>query len=247
MKFFWVSTVTTLLMMITSLVQAEGLIQKLPEDGSWVEYFLEGSETDVNDPNDVKGAKGTLTISSVGTETVDGEKCRWIEIYVTSKQDNRNEEDQIILKLLIREKHLQKGKNPGKNIIRGWEKYSRGQQEGQVRKLRMVNSKPSIDFFNVLLVGPLENSEKLKLKEIETEKGKLKCAGSKGEFSFEDTNGNRTDDISGVITIRKHEKVPFGVVLYNIDTKEPNGDKIKFNLKLREYGKQAQSQLPDNK
>ncbi|MCH7688373.1 MAG: hypothetical protein IH899_17115, partial [Planctomycetes bacterium] len=105
MKNFWVSTLITLLLMTTSNVRADGIIQKLPEDGAWVEYFMEVSETDVDDPNDVKGAKGTLTISSVGTETVDGEKCRWIEIYVTIKQDNRNEEDQIILKLLLREKH----------------------------------------------------------------------------------------------------------------------------------------------
>lgn len=247
MRNFWVSTLITLLMMTTSLVQAEGLIQKLPEDGAWVEYFIEASETDVDDPNDVNRAKGTLTISSVGTETVDGEKCRWIEIYVTSKQDNRNEEDLIILKLLIREKHLKKGQNPGKNIIRGWEKLSRGAQQGKVRKFDISKSGSISWITDFLLVGPLQNSEKLKQEVIETEKGKLKCEGSKGEFSFEDTKGNRTDDIAGVITIRNHEKVPFGVVLYNIDTKEPNGDKIKFNLKLREYGKQAQSQLPDNK
>lgn len=247
MKILWTSPLFVLVGFAATSVQAEGLIQKLSEDGSWVEYTMEGSETDVNDPNDVKKATGSVTISSVGTETVDGEKCRWIEFYMNMKQVNRKEETQFIFKLLIPEKHLQKGKTPRENVIRGWQKRSRGQREGQVRKLKVVNSKPSIEFFNVLLVGPLKNSEKLKPEVIETEKGKLKCEGEKGEFSFEDEVGKQIHEITGKITVRRHEKVPFGVVLYKIDTKEPSGDKITLTLKLREYGKQAQSQLPNHK
>ena len=72
------STILAGLFVAAAFVQtarADGLIYQLPADGGQVRYDMEIDLTPGG--QDVK-AKGSVTISSVGQITLNGEKCRWI-------------------------------------------------------------------------------------------------------------------------------------------------------------------------
>src|SRR4029077_488600 len=91
-------------------VHADGLIYQLPANGASVRY---DTETTGSFNGQERTFKGSVTISSVGETTVDGEKCRWIEIRMMNKRDDQ--ERVAIAKCLIPEKDLGRGKAPGEH------------------------------------------------------------------------------------------------------------------------------------
>lgn len=230
-----------------SALQADGIIHNLPQDGSWVEYFVEGKETDANDPKDVKGGTGKLKISSVGTEAVDGEPCRWLEIQGSLKDDNRTQEERFVLKLLIPEKHLKKGENPRERILRGWERVSLGDGDGDAVKLDTADPGHLAWVLDILLAGPGTKTKQVEPKTIRFQKGAIECPGVTASFSYPMKVRDEVRKMPGIVTTRFHETVPFGVAALEIDTKEPNGDLIEINVTLNDYGDGAKTQLPDHR
>ena len=96
-------------------VRGDGLIYRLPEDGTQIRYDTELSSDLQETPTE-----GSLTVSSVGQTTVNDEKCRWIEIKSIA---TANGQDHIqIIKALIPEKDLAKGKRPLEHVVRIWVK-----------------------------------------------------------------------------------------------------------------------------
>src|ERR1051326_6094228 len=111
------------LFMFAALVQpalADGLIYKLPADGAQVRYDLEIAITG----QDVK-VNGSISVSSVGKTTENGEDCRWIEFKMITSNDGQDHVN--ISKVLIPEKHLGQGKSAADNVIRGWIKEENGE------------------------------------------------------------------------------------------------------------------------
>lgn len=95
----WILCVTLLggLLLGENTASAQGLIWKLPEDGTWVEYEGEYSQIDFR-PNSAQGDlkpepwKRLLKISSVGQEMAEYngkmQQCRWIELDVVTGRLN---------------------------------------------------------------------------------------------------------------------------------------------------------------
>lgn len=245
MKHLSISTVAVLLTITPTFVQADGIIHKLPEDGSWVEYFVEGKEIDANDPRDVKGGTGKLKIASVGTETVDGEPCRWLEIQGSFKDDNQSQEERITLKLLIPEKHLKQGEKPREHIRRGWVRVSLGDRDGDVVKLDAADPGPFAWVLDILLAGPVTQTEKVEPKTVLFQKGEVECPGVTASFGYTMKIRDEEREMPGTVTTWFQETVPFGVASLEVDTKEPSGDLIDINATLSDYGKGAQTQLPN--
>src|SRR6516165_9575988 len=106
-------TTATVFALLAPSAVADGLIQQLPSDGSWVRYDVTGEG---RSPTGEVGVthQGTLTLKSVGRETVDGTECRWIETEtkIEFTRAGRNEEFTDVLKLLIPEKFLAADQNP---------------------------------------------------------------------------------------------------------------------------------------
>ena len=247
MKAMWISTLLTVLVIGSSSIQADGLIHKLPKDGTWVEFKIEGSGIKGNNPKDVIQVEGTLRISSVGLEVVNNEKCRWIEIDLTIDAESNVHVEQYIMKLLIPEKHLKRGEAPAEHILRGWRQAIRGGRKRDIRKVREVNGKPDAELSSMFLVGPLKDIIKLDAETVVVKGEKLKCKGEKGRFTVQEPRGNKNREMSGIIWVRLHEKTPFGVAFYRIDAKGPDENVINLNFKLINHGKGAKSRLPDHK
>lgn len=116
----WVLVCFGVLASLGSLPNAaygQGLIHRLPEDGTWSKYRVtqqvhrirgvavpEGVPKAILDTLPKAGfAESFLTISSVGKEQFNGQPCRWIELCLETKQRD------ILLRLLVPEAHLAKG------------------------------------------------------------------------------------------------------------------------------------------
>ena len=210
--------------------RADGLLYQLPKDGAWVLFDLEMSAKD-------RMTKGTLKMSSVGAVKVDNKPCRWIELKMTVKMDER--EETYVAKLLAPEKDLREGGKPFENRIRGWLKE---RLDGEVAELDEKNQGP----VPIFLSSPLKDAKKLEPKIVESKLGKLKCAGVTGHIEYKEGEGK----IKVTFETRRHKNAPFGVVTSNIKLEvERNGNREEFKMtfKLREVGKGAVSDLPDSK
>jgi hypothetical protein len=113
-------TIAFILAAVPRLATAGGPVQSLPKDGCWVKFFL---EHEVSDPDGVNGEHtGSWTISSVGTKTVHGEKCRWIEIEEHIDQGDDGKPFTRWFKYLVHEKDLKPGGDPLSNLVEYWHK-----------------------------------------------------------------------------------------------------------------------------
>jgi hypothetical protein len=221
----------------TTMVQADGLIYQLPKDGAQVRYE---TETTLVVDGQEQTLKGSLTVSSVGHMQENGEECRWIEIKMITPQ---NGQDQIVVsKVLVPEKHLGTGKSAAENAIRVWVKEGDAQPQS-FRDLKESQAVPQ----RIFLAGPPKNPGELDKKEVDGKLGKLDCAGVTGELEFEVEFG--TIGIS--LENRLHEKAPFGLVsaLWKFELKNNGQVALQgtFKLTVADTSTTALSELPDRK
>ncbi|MBI3862527.1 MAG: tetratricopeptide repeat protein [Planctomycetia bacterium] len=217
--------------------RGDGMVYRLPADGTFVKYdldakirFVEGQEIPI---------AGSLTMSSVGEATVDGEACRWIEFRTVIKIGGQEKPN--ISKLLIPARHLGSGKSAEGKALRGWVKSGDDEaieiKDGSAPQLQVENA--------AFLAGQPKVAGDLKPLEIENGKlGKLKCAGVTGEHDVERVPGNV---IHLKFEKRLHDSVPFGVVaaLWTFEAK--SGEQIDargtIKLTLTDMGTGAVSEL----
>ena len=221
--------------LLTQAVRADGLIYQLPPDGMGARYELERT---VTTNGQGRTAKGSYMISSVGTATVDGMKCRWIEIKDVNKSIDTGMEVIVIAKYLIPEEHLGRGKSPGEHVLRGWVKVG----DREPLEIKEFPTKPQRLSNGAALFGPLANSKELENVEIDTTLGKLTCAGITGELEV------RRPDNGAVakyhFELRLHEKAPFGVVT-SVSEYEGQVQSGITKLTLIDVNTTALSELPD--
>jgi hypothetical protein len=214
---------------------ADGLIYKLPDDGAQVRYDLEiaitGQDTKVN---------GSLSVSSVGKVTENGEDCRWIEFKMIASHDGQDHVN--ISKVLIPQKHLGKGKSAAENVIRGWIKEENG-EPFEIKDLKA----PQAVALRAFLAGPLKNAGELEKKEIDGKLGKLECPGMTGELELENDIGTITINVEN----RLNEKAPFGLVTATWKFELKNNGQVlvggTFTLTPTDTSTTALSDLPDKK
>ena len=217
-------------------VCANGLLYRLPEDGSWARFDMKMEYAKVGEKR-VEEAEGTLTLSSVGSETVEEQKCRWIELKGT--RDSTPGSD-MVCKALLPERYLTKGERPVDHLVRAWVMIS----GGPAREIKDPEN-PGIRTLRTFLCGSLDNVVELDEKTVPTKLGTFACKGERGSLSIE--RGPET--IHARYHIRLSDKAPFGVVAVRIEIEVQHGDagssKGTLDLKLAEVGKDAKSSLPD--
>lgn len=222
---------------LTHVAWADGLIYQLPADGATVRY---DTETTSSFNGQERTFKGSINISSVGEATVDGEKCRWIEFRTMTKQDDQ--ERIVILKFLIPEKHLGRGKSPSEHIIRGWVK----QADSEPQAVTDFKSVPGSGRFFGYLGGPPQNPGELEKVDIDCPLGKLACPAVTGSHDFDMGNGTT---FTTSYEKRLHEKSPFGVVSTVSKFERKTNGRVAASgttkLTLADTGTTALSELPD--
>jgi hypothetical protein len=232
-------------------VRADGLLYRLPEDGSWARYSARQAMT--LPKGDRVSADGTLTLASVGQEQVDNTACRWIEIVMEAKLPGGVRPTKSVFKALIPENRLSSGQDPLGYWVRGWVKMGEQQPQALTREL-LAN--PAM-MLNLLVCGPLRDAMELEAKAIETKLGKLTCEGLVGTRTLKGASVRVKDrkKTTGDIKVRMHnyfhDRAPFGVVSSHLDVAFPDlGDgkaSTEIDLTLLDAGTGASSELPEQK
>jgi hypothetical protein len=215
------------LVVASSSVRAEPLLQTLPEDGAWVAFL--GSV-------DENGQKQSLTwtVKAVGKKDVSGVACRWIEMQVMEGEKN-----QIVIKCLVPESEFGKGKHPLGNAKQVFVK------RGEEQSMEVANLLAADPPHALVLQGPGADAKKLDQKEaIETQTGKLECDVVTG------TNQVEFGGLKLAMTARllHSDKIPFSLAGAKLEftiTVNGNAQTVKAEMTFKESGKDAKSALPD--
>jgi hypothetical protein len=236
-----------LFLMRTGSARAEGLIYKLPEDGTWAKFDLEARGSGLPD-GDIN-VSGTLTISSVGSVEASGEQYRMIEVVTDGKRNDQAFTD--VDKLLMPERQLTKEGAPISKIKRAWHKSS-------TIDVGIVFDPLDLDFesakyFLPKLVdyfhGPFKKPQVLESAVVESKLGKRECDGIRASdrVVYRFAKGIAETQY----TIRLHNEAPFGVVTWEAEMKIEDGGKtvgtMTTKLRLSDLGKDAKTAIPEAK
>lgn len=222
-------------LLLSHAALADGLVDQLPADGSWVKYQAVMVTTVGDQKSEIKG---TVTLASVGSRvTEDQGACRWVEL--TSELSDGKQTQTNVGKFLIPETALARGQNPRKYIVKAWGKDAMG--------LKEEDSLPEdvASMMDMLLHAPLEESKPLAEAKVDCKLGALTCTGVTGSRSRK--LGSDKEQMKLRVAARWNDKIPFGVYEYaarfTVTGSEPA---ITGSIRLvyEDSGKDAKSQLP---
>lgn len=234
----WLLSLSLGLLLAVPVLQADGLVHRLPDDGTSAKFDL---ELVMNANGMDKTITGHMIMASVGKAEVEGKACRWIEFRL--KMDFGGQDKTIVCKALIPEKALKTGENPGAAMVRAWLKDG-DQDLKEFKDLQGKDAGP----LPIFLSGPLQKAKKLAKAPIDNKAlGKIEAEGESGANSFDQGDGK----IEVKMENRLHPKAPFGIVRSKMGFQMfRNGEAREQGtlvLKLIEVGKGAKSALPDQK
>tara|TARA_B100000809_G_scaffold249930_1_gene281798 strand:- start:356 stop:1087 length:732 start_codon:yes stop_codon:yes gene_type:complete len=221
----------------SSSLLADGLIHKLPEDGTRVTYKTEFKSTPAPPP----GFKATVTLSSVGKVMHEGKACRWMELaFITEFNESKRAQ---YFKLLIPEDQLKKGGDPLTKMVKSYEQHGNGETKKTTRE---ATADPVKGPLPLLFGGPLENVKPLEKTTLKTGLGDLECTGNSGTYSKKKDDATFTANIQSLA----HENVPFGVAQLAIEFNLKEGEreqKGSLTLTVEKVSTGVTSELPDSK
>ena len=228
------------LVSFASHVHADGLVYRLPADGTWVRYRLSEQghlaivfPANMNVPPALKNAQelpikstGSLVLRSVGQQDLDGQSCRWIELELevrilsklpdpaTGELQAKKEDRHIVLKMLIPEKYLSDGADPMTHVQRLYLKDGEKEPESvDDEKAKQYE----LDRFRPLFPAPAQEVQISKSHSVDTQiedMGTLECKRLAFESKYEGplARGRRGWWCwQGRHEVCLHEKIPFGV------------------------------------
>jgi hypothetical protein len=209
---------------------ADGLIQSLPPDGSWVEFEALGEGRDA--AGVVKTSfTARLTLRSVGRETVDDRPCRWIEIETGARKGDQSE----IIKLLIPERAFVAGENPRAHVLKAKKKDANGERE---LDLKAAGAR-EIETLDELFHAPLSRFKKPEPVELKTPAGTFECTLAE-RWETSDTGEFRT-------RTWRSDAIPFGVAAYHYNKARTRNGAPQMSrgmeLKAVKFGNDARSAI----
>lgn len=238
--------------------RGDGLIQSLPEDGSWVRFEVVQENYDVKSGQVNQTVDGTLTVSSVGKSVFDGQACRFIELKYVFKVGEREQVDRC--KLLVAEDRFAAGINPLDNVLRAWVKEPSKPAEIPLDRRMNRDMEQHLLMFcprlRDLFHGALEDTRRLGDRPLVGKAGRFDCTGVAGKryLPFAMRGGGFKDPKEGgeFLTFETwhSNEAPFGVVRHRCEWEVRDADKrLMFRhvqkLDLAAIGKDAKSEIPE--
>jgi hypothetical protein len=242
MKLTSIPAVVLLVLALGSSASAAGLISQIPKDGEWVRYQWSHS-------TGAGETSGTLTMSSVGSSTVDGQLCRWLELKLT--YDEGTVKHAFVTKVLAPEKDIKAEASFMPAQV--WFKVD------DAPPVPRLNPKDAPEWLNRIqlvlkhVLLPLRDAGKLNDKTIEYQHGKLTCSGLKqtaiGDATKVTINGTPAEwKTASARSLWMHKDVPFGIARCESQhTFLQNGEATKVesvNFFLSDFGSDAKTELP---
>ena len=230
-----------LLVFTCATSQAQRLISKLPEDGSWAKYEMKGATTTSN--GNINKNSATMIVRVVGTEHMNMDAYRWVEI--EQRQDHIKNSMPSIYRFLIKEDDITNGEDPLAHIKKCWT-ISLAPNLDIVKEYDV--KKDSLQFLEWFLPPQLEKQKTLEPKTLKTSLGELECKGASGVY---DQSRAPNYIQRHTFTVYAHDKCPFGTVSLHRLTEaiidKATNHKLEYTFELKETGTGAKSLVGDLK
>lgn len=225
---------------VASFAVAGGVIQQVPEDGTWVRYHVAWKIS--GDLVNQRHGTGTWVVRLVGTKVVNNNvRCRWIEFEERLSVDGGGDAGEpTVEKFLVPEPSLRPGGNPLNDVIRFWvsskdespEKFE-GPWSGIAEAVFLPTSKK------------MEN--RLEPRVVDYQRGKLATGPGVVEQARATDRGGREATIDSHIWT--HPDVPTGTAAARIDLTIPIDAQLRWHwvreLTVLDFGTGAVSSLPN--
>lgn len=229
---------------------AEGLIQRLPEDGTWLRYRLSIIQTEGTKTGRIDGS---LTIRFVGRPIIAGTAHRWME-WSFALQD-KNERRTAIERFLIPEHGFRAGVNPFSELRQVWTVGDEEPEAGRLDDYRSPDLDNAENGWLVRLLEPLAEPVVLEqTRSVPHAGGRWECRGLRTDLMRRPQNTSREAEADafplewfGHFTLWTHRDVPTGVAAAELEFAETFADGVhrtQFVLLLEEIGSGATAQLP---
>jgi tetratricopeptide (TPR) repeat protein len=241
---------------VCGLARADGLVQQLPEDGSWVRFELTLERLDPKSGQVLQKSVGWQTVSSVGKLVLNDETCRLIELkYELKASPESTESYSEAAKIAVPESKVSGDESVLDHRRKAWLQTAGGGARGRTPAGTTqfeIDTRSESNFrYNLRfqLPGQLAEVRKLDPKTIEWNDRRLLCAGISGRTEAPFSNPNTGGDEFSY-EIRLHKDIPFGVVSQRCDWRRrgAEGQLIAhrvWTFTLAEVGKDAKSSIPD--
>jgi len=207
---------------------ADGLIFRLPPDGTFAEFQGEG-EASMELPPEVerrltpegKAALGdkkskqrlTLTVSSVGRARRAEQACRWIELKRTSVEIASSERNEHVLKVLVPTRYLRRGQDPLDHAALTFFNPKGVDRDGVAPELGFNRIQYELDRFRSVFPEPLRKAAALPKRTVATPAGAFAdCEVITGVTSYDGPLWEGRMEFRSEWEIVLHDDAPFGVV-----------------------------------
>lgn len=202
-------------------VAADGLIERAPPEGGWATYKFETLTSELGGPLTLVNTS-QATIRALGSKSVDGEPCRWVEVeyqIVLSPRGGSKKSAGVfttIQRILLPEKSLAAGQDPLAAVVELWQREGVGEELSQSAKSRDVQSQTE-GFLARVLCGPSDDTQDLPEAVVATGVGALPCRTVKTTHSTKaQSRGMDVVDVR-TFTIHRSDKAVFGVASLESD------------------------------
>lgn len=232
----------------SSLVSADES-DTLPPDGWWVRYLC---RIKLVTPVRTEDRTEKVTISFVGTEVIDEETYRWLEISSDNGPANDivDSKHQIFVgKYLVSSKDLLQGKDPQELVRRGWSQLN----EGEVKPLDDRSKPGNSQFYFAYAWKQAEEIEQPKV--VDYQHGRLTSPTARQlAKTVERTRESPRGDVKSVHTTERiawfDPKVSPACFAARLTIQLKLNDKQTLNrtddIVIEDSGLDAKSKLPDN-
>lgn len=212
-------------------VNADGLFQSKPAEGSWVTFETTNK---LFGPRAVDSTvKKTWTNKALGIEERNGAQCRWIEV----RESSRRSEWWLWNRILIPEADIARHGLSTDKIVEAW-------TDGRDRKLEELSVPVSHNRFRFLFPGVFATTEFDERRTITFKNGELKSC-SRIDQEYTSSEGN--DETRIRYSLWRHDDVPFGVAEAEIELIRHGFGKHEYTwnrkFKLLEFGTGAVSDM----
>lgn len=214
-----------MLALLADLPVGGGCLQQLPTDGTWAQY-----QVDIKIGN--RGINASWVVRSVGSQTHNGQPCRWIEM---QQQSDNPEFPKMTWRCLVPEAEFGEGKHPVGKAIKVWQKVE-GQDAQSVGSIKARDP-----LFAALIQGPG--------KDLKVEEGPEVIRWQRGNLECQVVAGDSEAILKGALMkihhrIFRNDEAPFqlGGRLWEVAV---GGQTINVKMTLQDQGTDAKGLYPD--
>lgn len=222
------------LIWLPAAAPAAPMLKSLPEDGTEIYFFTTAK---IGDQQEIQAE---YRIRSVGRKQVQGDDCRWIELFAKLPDGKTR-----IWKVLVPEKAFDGKDNPLSHAKEAWLKPSEGETAERVEALDK-----SDNLLMLLTAGP-EGEAKIETarEKVDWQEGSLECEVETGRRKGPFEVSNPTPAVVEYRYLR-HKQAPFGTAGMHTTFEIGGGDdaapvRLIIDMKLQSISRSATSSLPN--